>query len=109
MKTSGNASFLHFAKAVFDVASILESAPGSTDVTVLEKAEKEKRILVTLDRDFGVLVFRDSASHVGVLYLRLQKESVENIVFVLENVLQKYGAKLKKRFTIASETEIRIR
>lgn len=105
----GKRVVLTLRKSGFDVSSILEDAPGSADALVLKMAQSEKRILVTLDRDFGALVFRDSASHVGVLYLRLQKESVENILFVLESVLQKYGNKLKKKFTIASETDVRIR
>ncbi len=105
----GRRVILALRKSGFDVASILEKAPGSTDTVVLKKAQKERRILVTLDRDFGALVFRDSESHVGVLYLRLQKESVKKILFVLESVLQKYGSALKKRFTIASETDVRIR
>ena len=56
----------------YDVASVLEDAPGSTDTDVLKRARKEKRILVTLDKDFGALIFRDSESYVGVLFLRLQ-------------------------------------
>ena len=105
----GRRVILALRKSGFDVASILEEAPGSTDTVVLKKARKERRILVTLDRDFGALVFRDSEAHIGVLHLRLQKESAENILFVLESVLQKYGNALKKRFTIASETDVRIR
>lgn len=93
----------------YDVASILEDAPGSTDAIVLKRARKGKRILVTLDRDFGALVYRDSEAHVGVLFLRLRNDSAENIIFVLENVLQTYGGKLRKRFTSASETDVRIR
>lgn len=105
----GKRVVLALRKSGFDVASILEDMPGSTDVLVLKKARKEKRILVTLDRDFGALVFRDSESHVGVLYLRLQTESAENILFVLRSVLQEYGDKLKKKFAIASERDVRIR
>ena len=93
----------------YDVVSVIENAPGLTDVHVLQRTRKENRILVTLDRDFGALVFRDSKPHVGVIFLRLQKESVENIVFVLESVLQKHADKLERRFTTASETDVRIR
>ncbi len=93
----------------YDVVSIIEDAPGSTDIHVLKMARRENRIVVTLDRDFGALVFRDSKPHVGVIFLRLQKESVQNITFVLENVLQKHADKLKGRFITASETDVRIR
>lgn len=93
----------------FSIVSVLEDAPGSTDQEVLERAVREKRILITLDRDFGALVYRDSNKHVGVLYLRLQKERVEAIVKVIENVLTHHGAELERRFVTASETSVRIR
>lgn len=93
----------------FDVASILEDASGATDNTVLKRAQKEKRIIVTLDRDFGTLVFRDSKPHVGVLFLRLQKESHENITSVMMDVLKQHGEKLSRRFTVATEKTVRIR
>lgn len=93
----------------FDVTSILEGASGATDNSVLKRAQKEKRIIVTLDRDFGTLVFRDSKPHVGVLFLRLQKESHENITSVVTEVLKQHGEKLNGRFTVATEKTVRIR
>ena len=41
-----------------DVLWISEISPGIDDTEVLEKAQAEKRILVTADHDFGDLVFR---------------------------------------------------
>lgn len=96
-------------KKGFSLASILEDSPGSTDREVLERAVKEKRILVTLDRDFGALVYLDSLRHVGVLYLRLQNESVETLITVIEKVVAEHGGELQGKFTTASETSIRIR
>ncbi len=96
-------------KKGFSVASILEDAPGSTDREALERAVSEKRILVTLDRDFGALVYRDSGRHVGVLYLRLQKESGEAIIGVIEGVVDAHAEELSGKFTTASETSVRIR
>ena len=49
-------SFLR--KQGHDVASITEISPGSSDASVLLKAEEEQRILVTSDTDFGELVYR---------------------------------------------------
>ena len=92
-----------------DVLSILEESPGLEDVEVLKIAKKEKRIVVTLDRDFGALVFHDSKQHVGVLLLRLEKESAENISRTINNVLNQYGKKLERKFTVASESQVRIR
>jgi len=39
------------------VVAIAEIARGATDDQVLERALKEKRVLITEDRDFGELVY----------------------------------------------------
>ncbi len=41
-----------------DVAWVRTDAPGSSDVQVLERAQREHRIVVTFDKDFGELAFR---------------------------------------------------
>jgi predicted nuclease of predicted toxin-antitoxin system len=42
---------------VDDVLWIREKSPGITDIEVMELGHREKRILVTFDKDFGELVF----------------------------------------------------
>ena len=41
-----------------DVTWIRTATPGLSDIEVLETAQKEKRILLTFDKDFGELTFR---------------------------------------------------
>jgi predicted nuclease of predicted toxin-antitoxin system len=41
-----------------DVAWIHQAAPGTTDTDVLERAQREGRVVVTFDKDFGELAFR---------------------------------------------------
>jgi len=43
----------------YDVISIFDAARGSVDEDILAWAEREDRILITADKDFGDLVFRD--------------------------------------------------
>jgi len=55
-----------------DVAWIHEDAPGSLDSEVLERAQRESRVVVTLDKDFGELAFRRGlAASVGVVLFRI--------------------------------------
>ncbi|KAA5803978.1 hypothetical protein F1654_09325 [Alkalicaulis satelles] len=46
------------------------SARGAADDSVLEAALKSRAVLLTEDRDFGALLFRDSRDAVGVVYFR---------------------------------------
>jgi len=93
----------------YDTKSIIENTPGAKDTIVLKVALKQKRVLVTLDSDFGKLVFLKSKKHFGILFLRLTKESPEIVFAVIQRVLSQYGNKLHNKFTTATEYNIRIR
>lgn len=54
-----------------EVAWIVEEAPGQVDDAILARAYKEGVILITSDKDFGVLVYRQRLPHSGVLLLRI--------------------------------------
>ncbi len=57
---------------VTDVLQMAQAEPGASDRRVLALAREDGRILVTLDADFGDLVFRHGeASPQAILYLRL--------------------------------------
>jgi predicted nuclease of predicted toxin-antitoxin system len=53
-----------------DVVTVAERGADPGDAAILEVAASEGRALITIDTDFGMLVFRDGAKHVGVLRLR---------------------------------------
>lgn len=92
----------YLRKQGFDIISIRESAPGVSDTDVLALARDQNRILITLDKDFGELVFKHKIIHTGVLLLRLRDESIENKKKVLFKVLNS-KRKLYSKFTIISE------
>jgi uncharacterized protein (DUF433 family) len=54
-------------EAGHDVVAITEIARGATDDQVLERALKEKRVLITEDRDFRELVYARGRSSAGVI------------------------------------------
>lgn len=96
-------------KEKYNTVSVLEKMPGVEDSIVLAKAREEERVIVTLDHDFGRLVFRDLKKHAGVILLRLEHESAENIARVLLDTLKQYGNQLANKFVVASEHQVRIR
>jgi predicted nuclease of predicted toxin-antitoxin system len=93
----------------FDVLNIAESKPGMADINVLDLALKQKRIVITLDKDFGQLVYAYSRKHAGVILLRLTDESPKNISKILNLIFKQHRGKLKNKFVAATETKIRLR
>jgi predicted nuclease of predicted toxin-antitoxin system len=53
-----------------DAAAVATLGLDPGDAAILDLAVQSGRVLVTLDSDFGMLVFRDGAKHAGVLRLR---------------------------------------
>lgn len=95
-------------KLGFDIQSIIEIQPGASDTQVLSLANKDSRILITTDKDFGELVYAQKLAHAGVILLRLRDESSANKLKVLKTVLGKHTEELKKSFTVATDSKIRI-
>ena len=85
-----------------DIISIKELATGLPDIEVLEIANQQERILITLDKDFGELVFKEGLLYSGVILLRLRDESVENKKKVLLKLL-KFKDNFKGKFTVIRE------
>jgi predicted nuclease of predicted toxin-antitoxin system len=91
-----------------DVFSVYEQARGLEDRQILTKAAIENRIIVTNDKDFGEMIFREGRPHRGVVLLRLDDESPTNKIKVLQQLLDRYESQLADNFTVATETTVRI-
>jgi predicted nuclease of predicted toxin-antitoxin system len=80
--------------------------PG--DTAILEFAHSEKRILVTLDKDFGELAIVRRMPHCGII--RLVDMSARQQANVCLAVLSRYGDELMAGAIVtASERQVRIR
>lgn len=85
-----------------DIIAVAEVAPGNPDPDILSLANSEQRILVTLDKDFGELVFKEGLAHFGVILFRLIDESIENKKKVLLKALQS-KQNFTRKFTVIRE------
>lgn len=90
-----------------EVFSVFDEARGMTDDEVLAKAFSENRILITNDKDFGEMIFRERRKHHGVIFLRLDDERAANKIEVLSKLLESYAEKLPEEFVVATETKVR--
>jgi len=91
-----------------DVLSIFEDARGLDDLGIIDLAYNENYILITCDKDFGELIFREQKPHKGVILLRLDDERSENKIRVIERLLESYTDQFSNNFIVASENSVRI-
>ena len=91
------------------VIYVAELSRGVTDDDVLRQANDRNALLVTADKDFGELVFRQRLVHSGVLLLRLEGLTNATRAGVVAEVFREHGAELRGSFSVISPGQIRIR
>jgi len=73
----------------FSVTWVAEDSPGSADEDILARCATQKLTLLTLDKDFGELVFRRSLpAECGVILFRADAESPAKLAEVALAALQ---------------------
>jgi len=90
-----------------DVLAVPEVMLSAHDHDILSRAASEGRILITNDKDFGELVFRNGGEHCGVVLLRLHDESASNRVRVAKAIVEQYGERLVGRFVVGTDAAVR--
>ena len=78
------------------------------DEDVLAIARREGRVLITNDRDFGELVFKEGHLHSGVLYFRLSTTLFSQVERRLVEVLERHGDRIED-FMVITDRRIRRR
>jgi predicted nuclease of predicted toxin-antitoxin system len=93
-----------------DVLYIAEIDPSVSDNAVLDLANKKNALLITVDKDFGEIVFRDGRlSSDGVVLLRLAGLSAENKVKIVSEAFQENMREFPGHFSVIAPGRIRIR
>lgn len=90
-----------------EVFSVYEEQRGAEDEALITKANEEAWILLTSDKDFREMVFRERRPHKGVVLFRLQDERAANRVEVLRRLLDSYSDRLPGGFVVVTETRVR--
>ena len=94
-----------------DVTAVaLDYARSIKDDEVLEIARAEGRILITNDKDFGVLIYQQQLDHAGVIFFRLRDEDIPTKIARLEAVLTLHADALAAgAYIVVTDTRIRVR
>lgn len=92
-----------------NVLYIAEFAPSIDDETVLHQANQNRALLLTEDKDFGELVFRQGLVHMGVVLIRLSGLSPQAKLTSVSAVFANYENELLEAFSVISPGRVRIR
>jgi predicted nuclease of predicted toxin-antitoxin system len=93
----------------YDVLSIAETAAGIADEDVLRRANDARSVLVTADKDFGELVFRQRRLHAGIVLVRLAGLAPALKALVVVAAIGAHRAELEGAFCVVTDRAVRIR
>ncbi len=91
------------------VIYISELSPSITDDQVLEEANKNNAILITSDKDFGDLVFRQRKVHAGVVLIRLDGCNLAAKAQEVSEAVRNHASELPGAFAVLTPGQMRIR
>jgi len=92
-----------------DVVYVAELSPSITDEEILQLANVRSAVLLTADKDFGELVFRQGLVRSGVLLLRLAGLVNATKAEIVAEVCRTRAAELIGAFSVISPGQVRIR
>ena len=90
-----------------DVIPILEISPSLSDREVLNLANRQGRVIITFDTDFGKLAFKEKLKVKGVVLLRFIPRSPQHIAKRIENLLAA-GIPIENCFLVVREDSVRV-
>lgn len=93
----------------YDVKSVRDIDHKMKDSEILKIANEEKRIVITMDKDFGELIFNSGLAHYGVLLLRLDSSNGEEKVIIIKEILTNYEDRLQNNFCVYQNSRLRIK
>ena len=76
-----------------DVTEARERKPDPGDAAILQWAAAEERIVVTIDTDFGELIFVEGAEHRGLV--RLPDVPAPQRIALMGDILERHAAELQ--------------
>ncbi|MBX3180307.1 MAG: DUF5615 family PIN-like protein [Candidatus Hydrogenedentes bacterium] len=96
------------AAAGHDMVWVRRDMPGAADPAVLERAQREGRIVVTFDKDFGELAFRHRLpAACGVILFRISMASPEHVARVAVAALSS-REDFAGHFTVVEDRRVRM-
>ena len=92
-----------------DLVYMSDVAPRAADVEVMSRADRENRLLLTEDKDFGDLVFRQAKRVPGIVLLRIPplRRALKGPRLIA--AIERFGETLLGRYTVVEDVRFRSR
>ncbi len=74
-------------KKGIDIISVTKFSLGLSDRAMLELAKRKGRVIITFDKDFGELMFKEKIKTKGLILLRFIPKSPQQIAKRIEHIL----------------------
>jgi predicted nuclease of predicted toxin-antitoxin system len=92
-----------------EVVYVVESMAGTADDRVFKLASQHSAVLLTADKDFGEIVFRQRRNSGGVILVRLAGVSPALKASIVAAVIDEHGEDIPGSFTVIGRGAVRIR
>ncbi len=88
---------------------VREARPGAADEDVVAWARRERRVLLTFDKDFGAIAYdRGVSAPSGVILLRISTPSPEHVAQAVAEALEKHPG-WEGSFSVIEDARVRRR
>ncbi len=95
-------------KEGYKIISVLEDFAGSSDEKIMELSSKNKWIIITFDKDFGELIYKQKTDKpYGIILLRVTPKSPEYILQLLKWLLLQGSISFEGCFVVVNKDKVR--
>ena len=91
-----------------DVTAVAQISPAASDRAVLALARSEARILLTEDKDFGVLAYAGGQETAGVILIRFPADARSRLGETVVSVIAEIGERLRGAFVVVEPGRVRL-
>ena len=92
-----------------DFISVRSINPRMPDHEIIKLAISENRIIITMDKDFGELVYHLQKKHAGIILLRLDDMPGIEKAKIIDCIIENYVNDLPGSFCVFQNEKFRIR
>ena len=92
----------------YEVVALTEFTSRTVDSEVVAQAHREKRILLTEDKDFGQLVFASQVDSAGVILIRYPGNARKSLQKAIVKLVREKGNEIRNAFVVMQPGHIRV-